>query len=118
MAENTADTASQRKRSPAQIRATVVGLLATVIKWIGLLFAVVLVVYILLVIGKANSGNGIYGFFKSWADSVSFGFKDLFTPKDGRLRVLVNYGIAAIFWLVITNVAAKIVTRVGSAASS
>jgi hypothetical protein len=90
-----------------------VGLLAAVVRWIGLVFAAILVLYVIFVIGDANPDNGIVSFVTSWSDSLSLGFSDLFTPDDEKLRVLVNYGIAAIFWLVVSAIVAKIIRRIG-----
>ena len=85
--------------------------LVGVIRWVGVIFAVVLVVHVLLTVGGANPGNGITTFFADWADTFSIGFKDLFTPDDAELRVLVNDGIAAVFWLAVTAIAAKLLRR-------
>ncbi|WP_116051213.1 hypothetical protein [Amycolatopsis palatopharyngis] len=90
-----------------------VGLLASVVRWIGLVFAAILVLHVIFVIGDANPDNGIVSFVTSWSDSLSLGFNDLFTPDDEKLRVLINYGIAAIFWLIVSAVLAKIIRRVG-----
>jgi len=87
-----------------------VSFLAGLVRWIGLIFAAFLVLYVIFVIGDANAANGIVSFVKGWAESVSLGFKDLFHPK---LSVLVNYGIAAIFWLVVSGILAKVIRRVG-----
>lgn len=76
-----------------------------------MIFAVILVVHVLLTVGGANPGNGIATFFTNWADTFSIGFKDLFTPDDAKLRVLVNDGIAAIFWLTVTTIPAKLLRR-------
>ena len=43
----------------------------------------------------------------------ALGFKDLFTPDDPKLQVLVNYGIAALFWLIVSAILAEIIRRVG-----
>lgn len=96
-----------------KIRIQSVGFLAALVRWLGLIFAAFLVLDVIFVIGQANAANGIVSFVKSWADSFSLGFKDLFTPSDLKLRVLVNYGIAAIFWLVVSSVLAKLIRRVG-----
>jgi hypothetical protein len=89
------------------------GLLASIARWLGIIFAAFLVLDVIFVIGEANPGNAIVSFVKSWADSLSLGFKDLFTPKDPKLLVLVNYGIAAIFWLVLSSIVARLIRRVG-----
>lgn len=114
--EDTSETRVERKpagRSAEQWRALAVGILASVIRWVGVLFAVVLVIYVILTVGDANPNNGITQFIHSWADTVSLGFKNLFTPDDAKLRVLVNYGIAALFWLVVTSIVAKLIRRLG-----
>lgn len=90
-----------------------VSFLAGLVRWIGLIFAAFLVLYVIFVIGDANQANGIVSFVKGWAESVSLGFKDLFQPSDPKLSVLVNYGIAAIFWLVVSGILAKVIRRVG-----
>lgn len=94
-----------------------VGFIATVVRWIGVLFALALVLHVVFTVGDANPENGIVSFVRNWADWVSLGFKDLFTPTDAKLKVLVNFGIAAIFWLVVTAIVAKIVRRIGGSSS-
>jgi hypothetical protein len=103
MAENTR-TAS---------RSRVVGLLADVVRWVGLIFAVVLVVHVVLTVGEANPANGIARFVRTIADAVSLGFKDLFNKPadDPKLRVLLNYGLAALFWLIVSTVIARLIRR-------
>jgi len=110
--EDTAEDRRQR-RGPgvARGRARAVSLAAGIIQWGGLLLAAVLAIHVILVVGDANPGNGITIFIKGWADTVALGFKDLFTPGNAKLRILVNYGVAAIFWLVVTEIAARLVRR-------
>src|SRR5215469_13339073 len=95
------DSAVRRTRS------AVVGTVASVVRWAGLVVVVVLVLRVLLTVGGANPANGITSFVTSWSDPLAWGFKDLFTPSDGKLRVLVNYGIAAIFWLIVSSILAR-----------
>src|SRR5437764_3393699 len=95
-------------RSAAEIRALIVGVLAGVVRWVGLILAVVLVLRVVLTIGGANPANGIASFVTAWSDRFTWGFKNLFTPTDAKLRVLVNYGLAAIFWLIISSIIVRI----------
>lgn len=113
MAEHAEHTAreTQPRRSAGEIRAQVVGILAGVVRWIGLIFALVVAVHVVLVVGNANPANGITSFVKSWAEPLALGFKNLFTPADPKLNVLVNYGIAALFWLIVSSVLARIIRR-------
>jgi hypothetical protein len=106
------------RRTPVDWRRTggrIASVVASIVRWIGLIFAALLVIHVIFTVGSANPDNGIVSFVKSWADSLALGFSDLFTPSDEKLRVLVNYGIAAIFWLVVSGVLAKIIRRVGGA---
>ncbi|WP_040925882.1 hypothetical protein [Saccharomonospora marina] len=91
----------------------VVATLAGIVRWVGLAFAVVLVLHVVFVIGEANQANSIVSFVADATDTLAMGFRDLFTPEDPKLAVLVNYGIAALFWLVVTAIVARIIRRVG-----
>ncbi|HJQ47648.1 MAG TPA: hypothetical protein VJ870_15225 [Amycolatopsis sp.] len=94
-----------------------IGLVAGIVRWVGLIFAVILVLHVIFTIGSANPSNGIVSWVRGWADSLSIGFKDLFEPGDEKLRVLVNYGIAALFWLVVSAIVVKVIRRVFGTAS-
>ena len=82
-------------------RRRTVGIASTIINVICVLFAVVLGLHIVLVIGEANQGNGFASFIDSWSAAVSLGLRDLFVPADLKLRTFLNDGLAAIGWLVI-----------------
>ncbi len=90
---------------------------ASIVRWAGLVFAAFLVIHVIFVVGSANPGNAIVSFVRGWADGLALAFRDLFTPSDEKLRVLVNYGIAAVFWLVVSGILAKIIRRVGGVSS-
>lgn len=94
-------------------RSRIVGILATVIRIVGWLFVVILVGHIALTWGEANPANDITRFVAYWADRLLLGFQNLFTPADVRVLVLVNYGLAALFWLVVSSVLARLVRRLG-----
>jgi hypothetical protein len=102
---------SSTRRTPAALRASVVGAVASVVRWVGLAVVIILVLRVLLTVGGANPNNGITGFVTSWSNPLAWGFKDLFTPSDAKLRVLVNYGIAALFWLIVGSILTRIIRR-------
>jgi hypothetical protein len=124
-AESSASSASseetetrESRRAPVDWRRTggrVASAVASIVRWVGLIFAALLVIHVIFTVGSANPDNGIVSFVRSWADGLALGFSDLFTPSDEKLRVLVNYGIAALFWLVVSGILAKIIRRVGGA---
>lgn len=109
---------AERKRPAVNwtaIRERGVGLLAGIVRWVGLIFAVILVGHIIFVIGEANPDNSIVSWAADWSEGLALGFHDLFQPQDPKLLVLINYGIAAIFWLVVSAIIAKVIRRVGGA---
>lgn len=83
----------------------------TIIQVVCYLFAVVLAVHIVLVIGAANQGNGFYQFVNSWANGITLGFDDLFVPANLKFRTLLNEGLAAIVWIIIGIVLSTLVRR-------
>ncbi|WP_410666670.1 hypothetical protein [Amycolatopsis sp. cmx-4-68] len=116
--EETETRVSRSRRATVDWRRTsgrLASVVASIVRWVGLIFAALLAIHVVFTVGSANPDNGIVSFVKSWADSLALGFSDLFTPSDEKLRVLVNYGIAAIFWLVVSGILAKIIRRVGGA---
>lgn len=89
-----------------------VDVLTKVVRVVGTICAALLAIHVVLTIGGANPENGITQFVASAADTLALGFQDLFTPADPKLAVLVNYGAAALFWLLITSIATKIIAAV------
>lgn len=87
------------------------GRLASLVRGIAVVFAAILIVHIVLFMGSANPTNGITKFFADVAEPLALGFKDLFTLSDPRAAVLVNYGLAAIFWLVVGALLARVLRR-------
>jgi hypothetical protein len=104
---------SSSRTSARRGRSRFFGILATVIRIVGWLFVVILVGHIVLTLGDANPANDITRFVAYWADRLLLGFQDLFTPADETVRVLVNYGLAALFWLVVSSVLARLIRRLG-----
>ncbi|MEJ2852782.1 MULTISPECIES: hypothetical protein [unclassified Saccharothrix] len=101
------------EHTASDVRTRIVSVVAGVVGWVGLLVAAVLVVHVLLTVGGANPSNSITTTVATWADRFALGFRDLFTPEDLKLRVLVNYGIAAVFWLIVRSLVVKLVRRLG-----
>ena len=101
------------EQTETHARGRVIGIVAAVLRWVGTLIAVILVAHVLLTVFGANPDNPITTFVRSWADPLALAFRDLFTPADGKLRVLANYGLAAIFWLVVTSIVVRLVRRLG-----
>jgi hypothetical protein len=86
---------------------------ATVLRVIGLVIVAILVIHILLTVFGANPSNAFATFIRDEARMLSLGLTDLFTPADPKLAVGLNFGIAAVLWLVITGIIVGLVRRVG-----
>jgi len=85
--------------------------LAALIRGIAVVLAAILVVHIVLTMGNANPDNSITKWIADLARPLALGFKDLFSPSDPKAAVLVNFGLAAIFWLVVGAALAWIIRR-------
>jgi hypothetical protein len=101
----------QEVRDPDRRRRRTVGVVCTVINVVCGLFAAVLALHIVLVIGSANQGNGFAEFINEWSAAVSLGFRDLFVPDNEMVRTFLNDGLAAIVWLIIAGVLTHLVRK-------
>ncbi|MFS8100924.1 YggT family protein [Lentzea alba] len=93
------------------MRTRVVSVAAGIISWVGLALAVVLVVHVVLTVGGANPDNPITSTVKGLAEPLALAFRDLFSPSDAKLRTIVNFGLAALFWLAVRAIVLKLVRR-------
>src|SRR4051794_14100716 len=87
------------------------GLASRIVFAIGSLIARVLVTHIVLDLLNANPANGFVAFIAKWAGYLAVWFKDLFPPANQSLRVILNYGIAAVFWLLVAALLARLLRR-------
>jgi hypothetical protein len=95
-------------------RARAVDIVVTVVRTVCGFAALVLAGHVLLTIGGANPANGITRFVDNWSRLFALGFRDLFTPGNADLGVIVNYGIAALFWLALAAVITSVLRRATS----
>lgn len=120
MAEETEEHAEHDKKKQLSfdidwggLKEQVVGLLATAVKLVCLVFALILVMHIVLYIAGANTHNGIVQMINQWAANLQIGFKNMF-GGDKNLKVLLNNGVAAIFWVVVGIVGSAVIKKIGS----
>jgi hypothetical protein len=86
------------------------GTAARVVQLIGAVFALIEVIYILLLLFGANAGNGFFRFIQSLAEPLALFWPGLFSIANRSLEIIVNYGLAAVFWLVIAGLIARVVS--------
>jgi hypothetical protein len=94
-------------------RTRIAAVLATMIRIVGGLIVLILVAHVVLTLGHANPTNGITKFVSYWADRLQLGMRGLFTPADPRMRIVIDYGLPAAFWLVVSWVLVRLVRRLG-----
>jgi hypothetical protein len=64
----------------------------------------------MIVLG-ANQANAFFKFVQSLAEPLALFFPGLFHTGNFNVDVLLNYGLAAVFWLVVTGILARAVSR-------
>lgn len=113
-AEAEADGPSRRERVGAGAASGAGGLLrllAGVIDIVIGIIALIIVAGILFVVLKANAQNTIV---KDIHDAAKFfvgPFDRLFTPKDHRLEIAINWGIAAAVYVIVGRFVASLLRR-------
>jgi hypothetical protein len=102
--------AAVRVRRAVQV---VLNTLAALARLVGSLFAVVLLVRIGLGFAAVNPRNVIVEWIVRFSDVLVLEFRDLFLPSDPQIALAVNYGLAAVFWLVAGLFAGWLLSGVG-----
>ncbi|WP_045312792.1 hypothetical protein [Lentzea aerocolonigenes] len=87
------------------------GTASRVISGIGVVFALIEILYILMIVLGANQANAFFKFVQSLAEPLALFFPGLFHTGNFNVDVLLNYGLAAVFWLVVTGILARAVSR-------
>jgi hypothetical protein len=82
-------------------RADRVNIIANTIHVVTALIALVFLLHIVFTLFGANQKSGIVAFVYGAAKIFVFGFGDVFTPGDAKIGLVVNYGLAAIVYLVV-----------------
>ncbi|MEV0623624.1 hypothetical protein AB0I81_60625 [Nonomuraea sp. NPDC050404] len=89
----------------------VVGSLSYLVRLATRVAALALVLYAVFTALRANPANVWYQFVETLASWLSLGLANLFQFADPRLTALVNYGLAAVVWLIIGSAVASLIRR-------
>jgi hypothetical protein len=89
-----------RYRSPGGVIQTIAGVIAAII-----------IVGIVLVLIRANPNNDIVKFILDLGRFFTRPFRDIFPRSDPRQNILLNWGIAAIVYLIIGAIIARLARR-------
>ncbi|WP_141578523.1 hypothetical protein [Actinomadura sp. WMMA1423] len=104
---------ARRALPAAAVRRRAVGLLAAAVSVVTTLVVAILAVHIVFTAFEANTANDLVRWFGDRATDLCWQFKDVFQPKNPKLEVAVNYGLAAVVYLVIGRIAVGLVRRLG-----
>ena len=85
--------------------------IARIVWLIGSLVAAALVIAILLVVLEANRDNAIVEAVLDAGRFLAGPFKDMFDLDNRKTEVAVNYGIAAVVYLFVTGLIARLLRR-------
>jgi hypothetical protein len=72
---------------------------------------VIIVAGILLVVLKANPANSIVSDVHGWARSLAGPFDGMFSFRNARVAIAVNWGIAAVVYLFVGGLIARLIGR-------
>ena len=86
-------------------------LLARIIWLLAGLVALVIVAGIVFVVLEANPGNSIVAAVHDAAKFLVGPFDGIFKPTDHRLAVAVNWGLAAVVYLFVGRLVARLLRR-------
>jgi hypothetical protein len=87
------------------------GLLARVVHLVVTVVVVIIVAGILLVLLKANPSNSIVSEVHGWARSLVGPFDGIFSFHNARVAIAVNWGIAAVVYLLVGGLIARVLGR-------
>ena len=86
---------------------------ARALRTIGYAIVAVLLLHIVLTLLQANPANAVASLVRRLAGTFDLGLSNLFLVDDPMLAVLLNYGAAALAWLLITAVVVRLASRIG-----
>jgi hypothetical protein len=84
------------------------GWLSSLINWFGVLTALVMVLHILFVLTGTAATNPFLTVVNKWAELLLLWWGSLFEPADLPLNIALNYAVAAVFWLLVTRIVARL----------
>ncbi|MFI0373679.1 hypothetical protein ACH35V_37965 [Actinomadura sp. 1N219] len=99
------DGRDQRERrsfssGAAAARRRAVGIAATAVSAVTTVVVLILAVHITFVAFEANTANDLVRWFGDRATDLCWQFKDVFQPENPKAEVAVNYGLAALVYLI------------------
>jgi hypothetical protein len=105
----------ERRRERAGTVGSVIGagggLLARIVQLVVSVVALIIVAGILLVVLKANPTNTVVSDVHGWARSLAGPFDGMFSLQNARVAIAVNWGIAAVVYLLVSGLITRLIGR-------
>jgi hypothetical protein len=92
-------------------------LLARIVRLITAVIVGFIVLGIVLHLFEANSGNAIVGFVYDVAGFFVDPFKGIFTPDGEKLRIAVNWGLAALIYGLVGALLSRLLAGAGASSA-
>ena len=92
-------------------------MLARLVRLITAVVVAIIVAGILLNVLEANMSNSIVSAVNDAAKWLVGPFKDIFSPSDPKVRIAVNWGLAAAVYAVVGGIISSLLARAGIAAA-
>jgi len=73
------------------------------------IIAIIIIGHIVFVLLNANGGNDIVSTDGNWAAWFATWFLNLFTPSSHDLNVVLNYGLAAVCYLLLGGILRRLI---------
>ena len=87
------------------------GLLARVVRLVVGIVVLIIIAGILFVVLKANATNGIVSEVHDWGHSLVGPFDGMFSFHSADVAIAVNWGIAAVVYLFVGGLIARLIGR-------
>ncbi|MFB9906313.1 hypothetical protein [Allokutzneria oryzae] len=84
---------------------------ASVVRAVGTVIALILLAHVIFALTSVNEANVLVQFVASWANALALWFVNLFVTGNGTMDLILNFGLAILFWLVVTNIVVRLVRR-------
>lgn len=86
---------------------------AGLVNLIGTVLGLILAAHIVFVLLHADTANGFVSWVGRTSDVIALWFVNLVDTGNATFSDIVNYGLAAVFWLLVTGVIASLLRSVG-----
>ncbi|NMO88355.1 hypothetical protein [Actinomycetospora sp. TBRC 11914] len=113
MSTDSESGAARRGAGAGAVAGRALGVLASLVRIVTVVFAAILVLHVVLVVTSANPQNGVAQALAAGADRLTLGLGDLFAPTSPSLAVILNYGLPAVVWLIIGVIVARLIGALG-----